>query len=175
LGRFRLRDATAMARWDEDPEHQRWFGQPVPGADPAVNRGRCEAVIRSWWQAWSDGRILAFAIRESARGPALGAAELRPRAGGLASISYTVLPDHRGRGLASRAARLLATTGLTRFGLTRIELACDAENAASRRVAEKAGFRPAGERRVEVGFDGSGPPSDRRPILLVFVMERDSP
>ena len=64
-----------------------------------------------------------------------------------AEIGYWVAAAARGRGVASTAARLLSDFGFETLGLRRIELNAAVDNAASRRVAEKAGFELEGVRR----------------------------
>jgi RimJ/RimL family protein N-acetyltransferase len=47
--------------------------------------------------------------------------------------------------VATRAVRLLADWARDELGLTRLEILPHKDNEASRRVAEKAGFRDTGE------------------------------
>ncbi|MFD0890440.1 GNAT family N-acetyltransferase, partial [Streptosporangium algeriense] len=86
---------------------------------------------------------------------------------GTTEIGYGVHPLHRGRGYAPEAVRGLARWTFGNTSLRRIELRADADNHASLRVAEKAGFvregtlraaamRPDGPRDVVVfGLLGS--------------------
>jgi RimJ/RimL family protein N-acetyltransferase len=67
-------------------------------------------------------------------------AELRTTRGGVAQISYAIVPTNRRRGYATRAVRLLADAGLELLGFDRIELRCDVDNVASALTAERAGF-----------------------------------
>jgi ribosomal-protein-alanine N-acetyltransferase len=55
-------------------------------------------------------------------------------------IGYWLAAHARGRGVMTRAVRLLADWALDAGGFARAELHIDPANAASRRVAEKAGF-----------------------------------
>jgi len=54
----------------------------------------------------------------------------------------------RGRGLATRALVLTARWALGHEDVARVQLRADVENEASRRVAEKAGFRLEGVLRA---------------------------
>jgi RimJ/RimL family protein N-acetyltransferase len=58
-----------------------------------------------------------------------------------AETSYTVEPAAWNRGIASAAVALLAEDLLSKPGVVRVRAICDAENGASARVLEKAGFR----------------------------------
>jgi RimJ/RimL family protein N-acetyltransferase len=82
---------------------------------------------------------------------------------GRGHIGYWCAREARGRGIVTRALRLLCRYGFEELGLGRLELIADPDNAASQRVAEKAGFRregvlrshllhPDGRRRDSVMF-----------------------
>ena len=58
-----------------------------------------------------------------------------------ASIAVSVFPRARGRGIAPRAIRLGAEWGLRELGLRRVFAEAAADNTASIRALEKAGFR----------------------------------
>lgn len=137
---WRLDNAVALGDFNLDRDHRRWFDQPEPSSDKAERRAHGEEVIQRWWREWSDDTSKTFAMRLAKDGPAIGEADLQPRPQLAANIAYAVAPSHRGNGYASRAIRLLAEAGLTRFGFNRIELSCDVGNTASARAAEKAGF-----------------------------------
>jgi RimJ/RimL family protein N-acetyltransferase len=57
-----------------------------------------------------------------------------------ASVSYWVLPEHRGHGIAPRALETAARHAYDAVGLHRLRLQHALANTASCRVAEKAGF-----------------------------------
>jgi RimJ/RimL family protein N-acetyltransferase len=56
----------------------------------------------------------------------------------------------RGRGVCTRALRLLSRHALDHLGLQRLQLVADPDNVASQRVAEKAGFRREGVLRAHL-------------------------
>ena len=55
-------------------------------------------------------------------------------------VTYWVLPEARGRGVASDAVQLLARWALGDLGLKRLEMFIEPENVASQRVAERCNF-----------------------------------
>lgn len=60
----------------------------------------------------------------------------------MAEVSYWFAPEGRGRGAATTAVRLVAMWAFEAWArLERIELQTLPENAASQRVAERAGFK----------------------------------
>lgn len=75
---------------------------------------------------------------------------------GITEIGYGVHPAHRGRGYATEAVRRLTGWALGEGGLRRVELRVNLGNAASIRVAEKAGFTREGMLRGG-GFEHDGP------------------
>jgi RimJ/RimL family protein N-acetyltransferase len=83
-----------------------------------------------------------------------------------AALGYWLVPAARGRGLATAAARLLCRWGFEELGLERIELLVEPGNAPSRRVAERLGAVPDGERPHPDHPDG--------PALLTFELTRAS-
>jgi RimJ/RimL family protein N-acetyltransferase len=81
---------------------------------------------------------------------------------GEALVAYHLLrADDRGHGVGSRALALLRSFVRDRTALRRLVVITSAENVASRRIAEKNGFRHAGAPRE----DPSG-------ILLVWDVRR---
>jgi RimJ/RimL family protein N-acetyltransferase len=59
---------------------------------------------------------------------------------GRAEVGYWLAGEARGSGHAARAVRLISRWGFETLGLERIELLTATANAASQRVAERAGF-----------------------------------
>ena len=137
---FTHADGAAIGDFNLDDEHRRWFDQPPFDPDPSARLRHGEHVAQRWRRAWITGEELAFAVRLSPDGEAIGMAELRPGAPAVGDISYAIVPSRRRRGYASRAVQLLADAGIDQLGFARIELRCDVDNLASARTAERAGF-----------------------------------
>ena len=107
-----------------------------------------ERIIDTF-MAWSKGELLAenwtpcFTFFAEEEGELCGVYNIRNLGlGGLerwsTHVGYSVRPSYRGRGLAT--AMLKDACGFARsFGMKCLELTCDAENIASRRVIEKNG------------------------------------
>jgi RimJ/RimL family protein N-acetyltransferase len=113
----------------------------------ATSPDRLERIVEDWLSGWRG--------RPSHNAPALlldlegvsvfvGHVGVGTRAPGVVELTYGIAPAWRRQGLATRAA-ILATNWLVRDrGVRVVELRIGAEHAASRRVAERAGFRLAG-------------------------------
>ena len=102
-----------------------------------------------------------FAVTEDGR--VVGSIGMGVNERNTGHIGYWCAPEARGRGVTTRALRLLCGHALEELRLERLELITDPENAASQRVAEKVGFRregvlrshlvhPDGRRRDSVMF-----------------------
>lgn len=120
----------------EDDETARRFGwRPKRSTAETVL-----AAFRTWARDWADdGPTRAFAVKDCRTGILLGGCELRRHAGGLYTVSYWTGAKHRRKGVATRALRLLVTYANDE-GITKVACEVAADNIASRRVAENAGF-----------------------------------
>lgn len=117
----------------------------VPTEPPV---GFASTWLGRYLEGWRDGSRAGFAI-EGPDGEFLGLGmfvqlDLNARQG---EIGYVVAPSARGRGVATRALRLLTDWGFSGLGLERIELWIDVDNPASERVAERAGYLREGTLR----------------------------
>ena len=78
-----------------------------------------------------------------------------------AEIGYWVLPDRRGSGACTEAVVALTETGFRSqaaggMGLRRLEIVCSADNPASARVAENAGYEREARHRAHRWVNGFG-------------------
>ncbi|MEU8179750.1 GNAT family N-acetyltransferase [Micromonospora sp. NPDC049044] len=121
------------------------------------------AFVRRQWRRTIDGAGLSLAVAEADTDVAVGSVTLllRPQPG-VAGLGYWLVPAGRGRGLASRAARLLTEWALETGGLARVEAWVETDNVASRRVLAAAGFVEEGVLRSFLAFP------DRRADAVVL-------
>jgi len=120
---------------------------PQIGSLPAdATRQEALDFIARQHDRWATGVGYSFCIADLANEAPLGTAGLwvAELVNGRASVGYTVAPSARRRGVAVRALRALTTFGWTLPELYRIELYVEPWNAASIRVAEKAGYEREG-------------------------------
>jgi RimJ/RimL family protein N-acetyltransferase len=112
----------------------RWF----PWAHPGYSLADAESRVAHCVAARERGEDFAFGIFDS-RGELLGCVGLNridPETNS-ANLGYWIGEKHRGRGVATDAARQAAAFGFGELGLVRIEIATLADNTASQRVAAK--------------------------------------
>jgi RimJ/RimL family protein N-acetyltransferase len=138
------RDADALTAACQDPEIPRWTRVPVPyrRADAlrwiAASELELGAGVTIGWLAVDDeDRLLA----------SISVMQI-DREAGTGEIGYWVAREARGRGVATRAVRLVRDWAAAELGLTRLEIEAHEDNLASQAVARAAGFREAGERRL---------------------------
>jgi RimJ/RimL family protein N-acetyltransferase len=107
---------------------------------------------------WLAGERADLIIEDAATGAPAGDIGLfyQEPATGQAMIGYSVLPAWRGRGYATRAARLVARWAFDQPGLARLIAGTKPDNAGSQRVLERAGFRREGYLRGRLPLPDGG-------------------
>ncbi len=90
--------------------------------------------------ARAAGRKLTFAIVEAQEGRVAGTIGLTLERDAVAEAWYWVFASMRGRGLATRALRLLSAWALRELGIARLWLEVEPGNEPSLRVAAKNGY-----------------------------------
>jgi RimJ/RimL family protein N-acetyltransferase len=115
-----------------------WIG-PDPEGDPETWAARrIEEMLAGWTPGGSvEGGGLVI---DEAR-PFVGIIEFVPRGAGSVELTYGIVPNTRGRGIATRALRMATDWALSEGTFRQVELRVGACHAASQRVAQKAGFR----------------------------------
>ena len=141
-----LDDVPAIVSACNESEIARWIHQ-IPS--PYGVRDAREYVL-STQAAWTNGAGAFFAFEERADGGIAGSIAVHVLDRDLANleVGYWTAAAARGRGLTTRALKLISSWALGRAGAERLQLRADVLNLASLRVAEKAGFRREGTLRA---------------------------
>ena len=172
-GRTGLRPLTA----DDAAFLHRLHSLPdvVAGTVPPVCPRREETAARCALAParWLAGERADLVVVDAASGAPVGevALQYQEPLTGQAMIGYCVLPEWRGRGHMTRAVRLLAGWAFGLAGIARIVAGTDPDNAASRRVLERAGFREEGYQRSR----RPGPGGQRGDYVLYALLPADLP
>jgi RimJ/RimL family protein N-acetyltransferase len=127
-------DAARIDAMDDDPEIVRWIhpaGEIRFGGDETVTDDQ---------ESWERKTSANFAIVDSATGDFRGLIGATFPNTHTAHLTYRLTAGGRGRGHASRALSLVRTWLADSLHIARIELYAYGDNAASQRVAERAGF-----------------------------------
>jgi RimJ/RimL family protein N-acetyltransferase len=148
---FGAGDVAATEVACNDEEIQRWLPLPFPYTR-ADARAWCLRISHSL-RTTGDGLHTAVT---TAAGDLIGTVGLKRTdwSARCTEIGYWTAPPHRGRGYQVRAARALARWALDGW-MERVELRAATSNAASRRVADRAGFTFEGVLR-NAGFTHHG-------------------
>ncbi|MEU8244339.1 GNAT family N-acetyltransferase [Actinoplanes missouriensis] len=128
-------EATAAVR-ESLPELKPWMPWASDGYDLASSQSYIERSVESW----AAGTEFNYALFTTV-GDLIGSIGLMTRVGpGALEIGYWIRTPWAGRGHMTAAVRVLTRVALTLPGIERVVIRHDAENVASGRVAEKAGF-----------------------------------
>jgi RimJ/RimL family protein N-acetyltransferase len=115
--------------------------QWLPWAHPDYARDDATGFIqisRRWWDEESQFTFGIFDAADGTLAGSIGVNHLNMQHR-YANVGYWVRTSHTRRGFCSRSVRLIARFAFDTLGLTRIEIAAEPDNGASRGVAEKAG------------------------------------
>lgn len=152
LRRGTAADVSAIRAVYSEPDIRHWMLWEGPAPDDAEARANIEREA----EAWREGTWAVFRIVELPRDEVVGGASLRLGEHGIGEASYFLSARARGRGLATRAVRLLARWAFDELDLARVELRVHPDNLASQKVAERAGcLREGIERASRAWPDGT--------------------
>jgi ribosomal-protein-alanine N-acetyltransferase len=140
LRRFRTEDAEAMHACFADPEAMRFWDRPVH-----TKRAETERAVRHFVTC-SPAYYRFWAVAEAESDRCLGMVNyhdghIRSR---RATLGYMIDPAHQQQGIATEAISALLGHCFGELGLHRIQAFIHPDNAGSRRLAEKLGFRCEG-------------------------------
>jgi RimJ/RimL family protein N-acetyltransferase len=137
------RDLAAVEQALRDPEITRWFDERGLSARDVVEQAESR---------WEQSQAAAFAIVDAKE--CVGSIWLNLGPSRRAAVGYWLLAHARGKGLATRALRLVARWAFDEVGVKRISLLADPRNAPSIGVAERAGFHREGVLRSWADMNG---------------------
>jgi RimJ/RimL family protein N-acetyltransferase len=159
---WRMEDAPAVVAACQDAAISYW----IPWVPSPYTNEDAERFLRGCLE--SGDERWPFAIEDDETGALLGSIDMflngeRYRG----HIGYWVAAPARGRGVCTRALRLLVVWALESLELQRLELITDPGNTASQRVAEKVGFLREGVLRSHLRH-----PDGRRRDSVMFSLLR---
>jgi RimJ/RimL family protein N-acetyltransferase len=162
---WRPSDAAALLAACQDADIARWAGmaQPFMAAD-------ADAFIEAADEMWRDGTGAPFAIVEAGSDRLLGAVTRFGPDGHHATFGCWVVPEARGRGIGTRALRLLAEWTFATTAVLRLHVFIIVGNEVSERMVERAGFQREGLLRAWDILD-DGTPVD----CVVYARVRGDP
>jgi len=129
----------ALAAFGLDADNVRFGGAPPGSRD-------VEAVdyLCAMERMRVDGRGVSFAVVEAGGDAILGACDLRLPAPAVGEVGYLLAPAARGRGVMTRALRLVVHWAFAELGLPRVQAFASPENEASLALLRRLGFSREG-------------------------------
>jgi RimJ/RimL family protein N-acetyltransferase len=139
---LRESDAEAIIAIWSHPLVEPWIGEHTPEAVRVELAFHIAHQAEHGWSLWG--------LEELDGGRLVGDCGLQPLAlaGPEVELGYDLHPDVWGRGLATEAAGAVVALARGPLAISRVVAAVKPSHAASRRVLEKIGMTPAGERRL---------------------------
>ena len=135
---WKTTDLPAVVVACQDTDIARFMaGVPTP-----YGEGDARAWLAAQEPARLAGRRLELAITNPVSGELLGSIVLSSveHVYRRAMVSFWVAPPARGRGVATKALRLISGWAFGQLGLMRLEMFIEPENTSSQRVAERSGY-----------------------------------
>jgi RimJ/RimL family protein N-acetyltransferase len=144
LRTFREDDRAATLATFADPVVRRWLNMPAEPKDSDF-----DALLRTVRRGLESGDRYDFCVTELPADVSLGAVIASRRHRDNFEVAYLAREEGSGRGLMTRAVRLLSDWLLDE-GVGRIELRTHPDNLASQHLAERAGFTREGVERQSI-------------------------
>jgi RimJ/RimL family protein N-acetyltransferase len=139
-------DVPALAAFGLDEDNVR-FGD-VPAGDRVLEAAD---TIRALERMRAGGRGVGFAIADAQTDAVLGAMDLRLPHPLVGEVGYVLAPDARGRGVVTRALRLVVAWAFDELALARVQAFASPQNTRSIAVLERLGFSREGLLRAYRG------------------------
>ena len=164
---LRAEDAPALyaAVQDSVDSLSYWF----PWCSAAYSLADAQARVARCTVTWKRGTEYGFGIFDAGGGALVGMVGLSDLhdVRRSANLGYWVGERHRGRGVATRAASMVAAIAFEHLDLVRLELVMLPHNIASRRVAERLGA--VYEEEIDGRLVFQGKPA----VAFVYALLRD--
>jgi RimJ/RimL family protein N-acetyltransferase len=148
LRELREDDRAVVLSTMRDAVVARWLNMPVAPANRDF-----DALLRVARDGRASGDRIDFTVTEKGDDVSFGAVIASRRHRDNYEIAYLAREEGRGRGLMTRAVRLLCDW-LLEEGVGRIELRTHPDNEASQKLAQRAGFQREGLERASIWLHG---------------------
>jgi RimJ/RimL family protein N-acetyltransferase len=162
LRELREDDRAVVLSTMRDPLVAAWLNMPAEPGD-----GDFDALLRVTSQGRASGDRIDYTVTEAPADRALGAVIATRRHRDNYEIAYLAAPAGRGRGLMTRAVRILCDW-LFANGVGRLELRTHPGNEPSQELARRVGFQREGLERHSIWLHG-----ERADALLWSLLPGD--
>jgi RimJ/RimL family protein N-acetyltransferase len=141
-------DRAVILSTFSDPLVRRWLNMPAQPRDSDF-----DSLLRTIRNGLASGDRYDYCVTEAPDDVSLGAVIASRRHRDNYEVAYLAREEGRGRGLMTRAVRLLCDWLLDE-GVGRIELRTHPDNEASQKLAQRAGFQREGLERKSIWLHG---------------------
>ena len=148
LRELREDDRAVVLSTMRDPLVGQWLNMPRAPTD-----GDFDSLVRLAHNGRLTGDRFDFTVTEAGTDVSVGAVIASRRHRENYEVAYLAGADGRGRGLMTRAVRLVCDW-LFSSGVGRIEVRTHPDNAPSQRLAERCGFQREGLERKSIWLHG---------------------
>jgi len=163
LRELREDDRAVVLSTMRDPLVVQWLNMPRAPTD-----GDFDSLLRLAHNGRLTGDRFDFTVTEAGIDVSVGAVIASRRHRENYEVAYLAGPHGRGRGLMTRAVRLVCDW-LFSSGVGRIEVRTHPDNEPSQRLAERCGFQREGLERKSIWMHG------RRADAIVWSLLPDDP
>jgi len=163
LRKVREGDRAVVLSTMADPVVRRWLNMPTSPRDSDF-----DSMMRVIRDGFASGDRLDYCVTAPPDDVSLGAVIASRRHRDNYELAYLARPEGRGRGLMTRAVRLVCDW-LFDAGVGRIEVRTHPENEPSQRLAERAGFQREGIERRSIWLH------NKREDAIVWSLLPDDP
>jgi RimJ/RimL family protein N-acetyltransferase len=162
LRELREDDRAVILSTFADPLIRQWLNMPAAPSDRDF-----DSLLRVARDGRASGDRIDYAVTEAGQDVSLGAVIASRRHRDNYEIAYLARAEGRGRGLMTRAVRLLCDW-LLEEGVGRIELRTHPDNGASQKLAQRAGFTREGLERKSIWLH-----SERQDAIVWSLLPTD--
>jgi RimJ/RimL family protein N-acetyltransferase len=148
LRELREDDRAVVLSTMRDPLVAQWLNMPRAPTDRDF-----DSLVRLAHNGRLTGDRIDFTVTEAGNDVSVGAVIASRRHRENYEVAYLAGPDGRGRGLMTRAVRLVCDW-LFSSGIGRIEVRTHPDNEPSQRLAERCGFQREGLERKSIWLHG---------------------
>lgn len=152
---FTAEDDAVIMRISSDPDTVKYlyyWGREGMTPRQDTDRFLYKHAIAEWQRKPIRMREYAVVLKENMQ--VIGDASIENYGGGKGEIGWILLPEYRGRGYATEAAKRLLRFGFETLELKEIIAECDERNGFSSRVMERSGMHFS--RRIPQGRPDKG-------------------
>jgi RimJ/RimL family protein N-acetyltransferase len=162
LRELREDDRAVVLSTMRDAVVAQWLNMPAAPSDRDF-----DSLLRLSRDGRASGARIDYTVTEAASDVSLGAVIASRRHRDNYEVAYLAREEGRGRGMMTRAVRLLCDW-LFDEGVGRIELRTHPDNAASQKLAQRAGFQREGLERKSIWLH-----SERQDAIVWSLLPSD--